>query len=556
MKPGSRGIQRGVEQQLRLSEGLFAATLDTLAAAIAVLDERGRILVVNAAWSHFDDPSNPLVQGLGLGTDYGSVCVALSARPQGIGAVAHGILEVIQGTKERHLGDYMVLAEDPSRWYATTVSRFFSAGETRILLAHREITERKRAEERMRQSELMFRLITENAMDLITLAERDGRRIYYSPSHHIVLGYSREEMDAQAPLEIIHPEDRARTLACFKAIELGQTDAGFVAFRLQRRDGSWGHFEARIVGIPAAGDAPIRMLIFSRDVTERRDAELEQQRMEVQLRHAQKLESIGHLAAGIAHEINTPTQYIGDNLRFLRTEMGGLFRVLDGLKELVEQAAPGQDLVGPLRELLGGADLDYLRAELPKAADQSLEGVARVAKIVGAMKEFSHPGTEVKTPTDLNRAIESTVAVSRNEWKYVAELELDLDPKLPLVPCLPGEINQVVLNLVVNAAHAIAEASQEAGTKGRIIIRTRQEPDWAILQVEDSGAGIPEAIRSRIFDPFFTTKGVGKGTGQGLAIAHSVVVQKHGGQIGFDTAEGQGTLFTVRLPLRNHEVTP
>jgi signal transduction histidine kinase len=168
------------------------------------------------------------------------------------------------------------------------------------------------------------------------------------------------------------------------------------------------------------------------------------------------------------------------------------------------------------------------------------------------MKDFSHPGVEDKTLADLNRGIESTVTVSRNEWKYVADLALELDPELPPVPCLPSEINQVVLNLVVNAAHAIADQIGSSGERGRIIVRTRHEGEEAVIQVEDTGSGIPEGIRSRVFDPFFTTKEVGRGSGQGLAIAHTVVVDKHGGTIGFETAEGEGTLFTIRLPLKAH----
>jgi PAS domain S-box-containing protein len=556
MEPGNEGVQQQVEHRLRVSEGLFAATLNTLAAAISVLDEHGHILLVNTVWGHFEDPTNAMVYGLGLGADYASTCQDLAQGPDDLANTARGILAVIHHAKDEFVGEYRALGSDTVRWYATTVSRFISEGETRILLAHREMTDRKRAEDRMRQSELMFRLITDNAMDLITLTEMDGTRLYYSPSYHLVLGYSKGELDAQGPMEIVHPEDREKVLAGARAIALGQTDAGFLEYRLRRRDGSWGYFEARQVGIPGEGDAPMRLLFFSRDITERRMAELDQQRLEVQLRHAQKLESIGNLAAGIAHEINTPTQYIGNNLQFIHEELQRLFEVLESMKGLVAQAQPGQDLAGPISELMGKADLEYLREELPKAAEQSLEGVARVAKIVGAMKEFSHPGTETKTPTDLNRAIESTVTVSRNEWKYVADLDLELDPTLPLVPCLPGEINQVVLNLVVNAAHAIAELSSRTGAKGRIVVRTRKEDEWAVIQVEDTGTGIPEAIRSRIFDPFFTTKGVGKGSGQGLAIVHSVVVRKHSGRISFETTEGQGTLFTVQLPLRIHEVKP
>ncbi|MBI3300896.1 MAG: HAMP domain-containing histidine kinase [Deltaproteobacteria bacterium] len=180
-----------------------------------------------------------------------------------------------------------------------------------------------------------------------------------------------------------------------------------------------------------------------------------------------------------------------------------------------------------------------------------------MTKIVRAMKEFSHPGSEEKVETDLNRAIETTITVARNEWKYVAELATDLDSSLPPVPCLPGEFNQVILNLIINAAHAIAVVVSEGSTsKGTITVSTRHDGDWAEIRVSDTGTGIPEAIRAKIFAPFFTTKEVGKGTGQGLAIAHSVIVDKHKGTIGFETEVGRGTTFIIRLPLASAPAHP
>jgi signal transduction histidine kinase len=176
--------------------------------------------------------------------------------------------------------------------------------------------------------------------------------------------------------------------------------------------------------------------------------------------------------------------------------------------------------------------------------------LGRIARIVQAMKEFSHPGTEEKTEADLNRAIETTIDVSRNEWKYSAELVTELDPELPRVAVLPGEFNQVMLNLIVNAAHAIAASAGEGGQKGEIRISTRRDEEWVEIRVRDSGTGMSEAIQKRIFEPFFTTKEVGKGSGQGLAIAWSVIVDKHQGTIEVDSAEGKGTTFVVRLPIK------
>ena len=266
----------------------------------------------------------------------------------------------------------------------------------------------------------------------------------------------------------------------------------------------------------------------------------ERDRLEDNLRQAQKLEAIGQLAAGIAHEINTPTQYVGDNLRFLKESFGELDSVIT---QLVEAGG------GTARKALDSADFDYLKEEIPRALNQSLEGVDRVAKIVRAMKEFSHPARE-KTATDLNRAIQSTITVASNEWKYVAEMEMDLDTELPSVHCSPAEFNQVVLNIVVNAAHAITDVVGDGGKgKGKIRVKTRAEGDWAVVEIADTGKGMPTHIQQRIFDPFFTTKEVGKGTGQGLAIAHNVIVDKHGGTIKVVSSPGQGTTFIIRLPI-------
>jgi signal transduction histidine kinase len=205
--------------------------------------------------------------------------------------------------------------------------------------------------------------------------------------------------------------------------------------------------------------------------------------------------------------------------------------------------------VAEIEAAVKSTDSEYLLEEIPRAIEQTLEGVTRVATLVSAMKEFSHPDTKEKVPLDLNRSINSTITVARNEWKYVSDLETDFDATLPLISCLPGEFNQVILNLIVNASHAIAEVTKNGGpAKGKITVQTRNCAEWAEIRIQDSGTGIPEKVRARIFDPFFTTKEIGKGTGQGLAIARSVVVDKHGGSIHFETEEGKGTTFVVRLP--------
>jgi len=274
-----------------------------------------------------------------------------------------------------------------------------------------------------------------------------------------------------------------------------------------------------------------------------------------QLHDARRLEAVGQLAAGIAHEINTPLQYTGDNTRFLQESFQDIRGALEAYGQMLSALKGGTvspDLVERVEKTLDQADVPYLLEEMPQAITQSLEGIDRVTKIVRAMKDFSHPGVKDKAAIDINRAIESTTTVCRNEWKYVAEMELALDRALPPVLCLPGELNQVILNLVINAAHAIAAAGgqpQADQAKGVIAVSTQLTGDWVEVRVRDTGTGIPEEVRPRIFDPFFTTKDVGEGTGQGLTIAHSVVVDKHGGTIDFETETGVGTTFIVRLPL-------
>ncbi len=290
----------------------------------------------------------------------------------------------------------------------------------------------------------------------------------------------------------------------------------------------------------------VQIIRSCRDITERK-------RMEAKLVRAQKLESIGQLAAGIAHEINTPAQYIGDNIRFLEGAFEDMDQVLETLTRLLQAAKDHkstEELVRQAEAALGEADIDYLREETPNAIRQSIEGVDKVAEIVRAMKEFSHPARGHKQTVDLNRAIQSTLIVSRNEWKYVADLVTDLDPNMPPVSCFLGEFNQALLNLITNAAHAIADVVGDGSRgKGTIVVSSRYDRDWAEIRVKDTGTGIPEEIRSRVFDHFFTTKEVGQGTGQGLSIVHSIVTKKHGGTITFETESGRGTTFIVRIPV-------
>lgn len=271
----------------------------------------------------------------------------------------------------------------------------------------------------------------------------------------------------------------------------------------------------------------------------------EKKMLERQLSIAQKMESIGHLAAGIAHEINTPIQYIGDNTQFIKDVVNDFLIFYDKFQEIVETLSTEKQ--EKFKEISSDLDIEFVKNEVPLAINQSLEGIKRVSTIVQAMKMFSHPGVEEKTVIDINSAIKNTTTVTRNEWKYDAEVILELDLKNPKILGNAVDINQVLLNIIVNSAHAIKEAKKSKTIEGIIKITTSTENGYVLIKIQDNGCGIPEAISNKVFDHFFTTKEVGKGTGQGLSICHNIITEKHGGQIYFESADGAGTTFTIKL---------
>ena len=319
--------------------------------------------------------------------------------------------------------------------------------------------------------------------------------------------------------------------------------------RYNRPDGSTGFMDFKVIDFLDLPDPDERMVLFvGNDITEFKI-------MQGQLAQAQKLEAIGQLAAGIAHEINTPAQYVSDNLHFLQDSFAPIKNTIDFLVHnfMAHKDKLPQDLIDKMNQVLEENDVEFFLEEIPRALEQSLEGISRIAKIVLSMKQFAHPGTEDKVYVDLNKAIENACEVTRNAWKYVADMETDLDPDLPQALCFPAEINQVLLNMIVNAADAIKEKLGESVSdqeRGLIKITTRALKDRIQIQITDTGCGIPEEIKDRIFEPFFTTKEVGKGTGQGLAIAHSIIVDKHNGSINVQSEPGQGTTFIIELPVK------
>ncbi len=274
---------------------------------------------------------------------------------------------------------------------------------------------------------------------------------------------------------------------------------------------------------------------------------------QTRLLQAQKLESVGQLAAGIAHEINTPIQFISSNINFLEDSFADVKRLINVLQKTVLRIAQGSTLTETgfeAERLLEEVDWNYLDSEIPTAILQSKEGIRRVTTIVQAMKEFSHPGSKEKAFHDLHKILTTTLLVASNEWKYCAEIETHFDEDFPMVYCLADEIGQVFLNILINAAHAIESKNGDLTQKGIITVSTSHSAEHVEICIEDTGIGIPESIRARVFDPFFTTKSVGKGTGQGLAISHDVIENKHNGTLSLVSEAGTGTVFTIQLPIK------
>jgi PAS domain S-box-containing protein len=435
------------------------------------------------------------------------------------------------------------------RWMAFDLQAICdAAGQIKShIVVGTDLTDRRAAEQTLAESARERKLILDSVADGICMVDAAGQVTFANPSAARMVGSSAEELNGLPHHDAMGhaqpdgtPFERESCPICrqLAANRWHQNQTAVFC----RRDGSRFAVEYNCAPL-AEGDRQGGSVITFRDVTERNN-------LQRQLLQTQKLESIGQLAAGIAHEINAPIQYVGDNIRQLQDAIARVEPLLELADELLtasQQEQPPVELADRMRRLAKQVDSRWFAREVPNMIEQSIEGTQRVATIVEAMRNFSQPSSGAHVPTDLNRAIASTITVARHEWKHIAEVMTDFDANLPPISCVPGELNQVVLNLLVNAAQAIVEATQGRG-KGQIVISTRRDGAWAEIRVADTGTGIAEHIRSRVFDPFFTTK-AGKGAGQGLALAYASVVEHHGGTIGFETKPGVGTTFIVRLPL-------
>ncbi len=538
------GVLFDITERKKAREALLQAkeewerTFDAVPALIDVSDKDLRILKVNAAFSRrLGMPREEIV---------GRHCYEiLYGRSGKCPRCPWENTDSLQLPLEREVyNEYL-----EAYFHVVSAPYFHSDGSLAgcISVSH-DITPLKKAEQEVRKAHRELEQFVSAITSVLIGLDSHGRITRWNTTAEGVFGLTTAQVLGKRLQELPIEWQWERLEAALEVSRRKKKTQRVDDLRYTRPDGQPGFLGLSINPIRLDELEDLGLLIMGADITQRK-------LLEAQLAQAQKLESIGQLAAGIAHEINTPVQFIGDNTRFLGDAFRDLQELLDKYGELLEGARNTEQLaesVQAVEATMEAVDLDYLKEEIPRALEQTLEGVQRVAKIVLAMKEFSHPGQEEKTLTDINKALENTVTVARNEWKYVADVITDLDPNLPLVPCIPGEMNQVFLNILVNAAHAVKDAVQNRPqSKGTITITTRAVEDWCEVRISDTGTGIPEKIRHRIFDPFFTTKEVGRGTGQGLAIAHHVVVEKHKGALLFETEEGRGTTFIVRLPLDN-----
>ena len=551
---GEIADRKTVEEALEKREKWFSTTLSSIGDAVIATDPEGRINFMNAVaqkltgWSATEAYGKRLPEVFKIVNETTREVledpVAKVIRLGGIVGLANHTLLIAKDGREIPIDDSGApITNDEGKMLG-------------VVLVFRDIIERHNAENLLREGEERYRALFADSSDAIMVVDpakgfTDGNQAAVT-----LFGCASEaEFLAQSPATLSPEYQADGALSANKAIEMLamalETGSNFFEWTHKRLNGEEFHATVLLSRLNLVNRQLLQATV--RDTTDKKLAEEQRKVMEIHLRSAQKMESIGQLAAGIAHEINTPIQYVGDHARFLKESFGDLLSLVNSYREALQglgDAVP-EVIHERLRDAETQTDLDYLLTRIPRAIEQSLEGVGRVSTIVKAMREFSHPGVEEKIPTNLNGCVENTVTVSRNEWKYAADLETLLDPDLPAVSCLPSEINQVLLNLIVNAAHAIAETDKGAeGAKGRIVVGTRvMDARTVELRVTDTGAGIPEKIRNRIFDPFFTTKEVGKGTGQGLALSYNIVVKRHGGTITFESEVGKGTTFYVRLPV-------
>ncbi len=405
-----------------------------------------------------------------------------------------------------------------------------------------QLRDLKRERRRISEQQNMLSIAIKHSSEVILVTDEKGIIEFVNPAFEKTTGYSADEVVGKSPSILKSGQhDKNFYDGLWKTIKSGKPWKGHLINK--RKDGSIFEEDASISPVFGEKGVITNYVALKRDISELIN-------IENQLRHAQKMEGIGTLAAGIAHEINTPLQYLNDNTLFIKESFKAMCEAISEIKKIAAEK-DADNMGSKLNDIIRKNKLEYLVDEIPNALDENLNGIKIVRKIVTAMKNFSHPGLKTMQKADINEAIKSTITITKNVWKYNAEIVTDLMDKLPEVSCHIGDINQVFLNMITNSCDAIAEKSKD--DKGTIRISTSCDNSYVYITIEDNGNGIPKDIKDKIFQPFFTTKQVGKGTGQGLALSYDIIVNKHNGEIKVESEPGTGTKFTIKLPVEPNE---
>jgi two-component system, NtrC family, sensor kinase len=534
------------KEALRTSEARFRTTLASIGDGLITTDLRGCVNFMNrvaqqlTGWTSDDAMGRPITEVFRIvhaQTRTEAVNPTERALSEGVvvGLANHTLLIARDGT-ERHIADSCAPIHHEG-------GQIFGA-----VLVFRDVTDEYHRREQLRASEDRYRELFQGSRDgITTIAPPSWKFTSCNAAALKMFGVETEaEFIRLGPWDVsptLQPDGRSSVEAAQEAIEKTLRQGANSFLWLHRTvNGDTFHASVLLARTEIGGNNVVQATV--RDESARL-------RLESELEHARKLEAVGQLAAGIAHEINTPAQYVGDGVCFLREVFDSYRQLFNKYRAIVETLQGGgvtAGLVEEIREMEEEVDLDYIEANVPGSFDRCLDGISRISTIVRAMKEFSHPDQREKSPADLNQALQNTLVITRNEYKYVADIVTELG-ELPMVMCHVSDLSQIFLNLIVNAAHAIEDVVGKGGEKGQIRINSRREGEWVLIDIMDTGSGVPESIRDRIFEPFFTTKAVGRGSGQGLAIARSIVVDKHCGTLTFDSELGKGTTFTIRLPI-------
>ncbi len=526
--------RKETEEALRKSEQNYRAYVDNSPVAFFIADAQGRYVDVNGAACGMLGYSREELL---------SMSIDMVDKTEGLDKIKQEFHELKE--KNRYRGERRLQHKDGH--YVDVLLDAVSLEEDLHIAFCQDIMDFKDVLRRLRAANSKINSLFNNLPLVIIALDNDGRIISWNAMSEILLNVRSEDALGKTFGELSHRLNWTEVMQSVgKVFEESGYDSTHKEVRYIRNDGTTGFLDLRILNfLDLPEDSEQMILLVGNDITEFKV-------MQSQLGEAQKLEAIGQLAGGIAHEINTPAQYVGDNLHFLQDSFAPLNRAINCLRQLYTEMRPdlSPQKASEVENVLEETDLDFFMEEIPSALSQASEGIDHISKIVLSMKKFARPGEEEKVFLDLNQLVQNAVTITKNAWKYDADMELDLEDGLPEIQAFRGGINQVILNIIVNAADAIKEKSEKDREEEKIKIQTSFSKEMASMIVTDTGTGMSEKVRERIFEPFYTTKEVGKGTGQGLSIVHAIVVDQHGGNIKVDSEPGQGTTVTVSLPVR------